>query len=151
MDITVGSTLSWAWPLILTAIALVLTSVVNQPSWSPQAKKLATIIVAGVVGAVYAIAAGLIAEVPDAWSQIVTRLIVVAAIILVCGQAVYQFLKSPLTKIESATAITPALTTAEGDAEDVSADAAPDVADDSAPESADDVAAVAADAAPESD
>lgn len=150
MDITIGSTLAWAWPLILTAIALVLTSVVNQPSWTPQAKKATTIIVAGVVGAAYAIAAGLIAEVPEDWSRIATRIIVVAAIILVCGQAVYQFLKNPLTKIESATAITPPVpATAEGDSEDVSADAAPDVADDTAPESTDDVAAT--DAAPESD
>ena len=103
MDITIGSTLAWAWPLLLTAIALVLTSLINQPGWSARTKKLVTMIVAGVVGLVYAIASGMIAEVPEAWSAILTRWLVIAAIILVCGQAVYRFLKTPLTALEAVT------------------------------------------------
>ena len=103
MDVTIGSTLAWAWPLLLTAIALVLTSLINQPGWSAQTKKLVTMIVAGVVGLVYAIASGMIAEVPEAWSAILTRWLVIAAIILVCGQAVYRFLKTPLTALEAVT------------------------------------------------
>lgn len=133
MDIAVGSTLTWAWPIILTAVALVLTAVVNQAAWTAQAKKITTIIVAGLVGAVYAVAAGLITEVPQEWSQVITVWLVNAAIILVCGQGVYTFVKNPLAKLEAATSITPAPADADGDLEDVTADMAADVSETAGP------------------
>ena len=111
MDVTIGSTLAWAWPILLTAIALVLTSLINQPGWSARTKKTVTMIVAGVVGLVYAVASGMIAEVPEAWSAILTRWLVIAAIILVCGQAVYRFLKTPLTALEAVTSPQPTTST----------------------------------------
>lgn len=126
MDVATGTTLVWAWPIILAAIAMVLTAVVNQSQWSSQAKKLTTVIVSAVVGLVYAVAAGLISEVPQAWTAILVRALVVIAIIIVCGQAVYAFVKAPLTAIETVTSVK---IPDESEVEEVGDDAAPDVDD----------------------
>lgn len=140
MEVTTGTTLVWAWPILLAAVAMLLTAVVNQSHWNSQAKKLTYVIVSAIVGTIYAIAAGLIKEVPSAWVANLVRLLVVVAIIIVCGQAVYKFLQAPLTAIETATSATPP---DESEVEDTSDDAAPDVGDEE-PETADDTAEAAA-------
>jgi hypothetical protein len=143
MDITVGSTLTWAWPLILTAISLVLTAFINQVSWSTRTKKAVTIAVAGFVGLVYAIASGQISEVPAEWVASLTRWLVVAAIILVFGQAVYSFFKNPLATIEAKTSIAPVPAEAESSDDDaaIAADSADDAGDTATADTADSSAA----------
>ena len=101
MNIELGNTLSWAWPIILSVIALPLISLVNGlAGWSANKKKATVVGVALVLAALYVVAAGLISEVPQEWSAYVTRALVITAIIVVVTQAVYNFLKPALTAIE---------------------------------------------------
>ena len=102
MDIIIGSTLAWAWPIILAAIALPLISIINGlAGWSTNKKRATVVGVSLVLAVLYVIAAGLISEVPQSWSDAVTRILVITAIVVVVTQAVYGFLKPGLTALES--------------------------------------------------
>ena len=81
MDVVLGDTLTWAWPIILAGIALPLISLINGlAGWSTTKKKITVVAVSVFLAVVYVIASGLIAEVPESWSIIVTRVLVIAAI-----------------------------------------------------------------------
>lgn len=102
MNIELGNTLSWAWPIILAVLALPLISFINGlTGWSTNKKKATVVGVALVLGVIYTIAAGLITEIPAAWSDYVTRALVITAIIVVVTQAVYNFFKPVLDSIEN--------------------------------------------------
>ena len=96
MDLTLGSTLAWAWPILLAAVALPLISVINGlAGWSAAKKKATVVGVSLFLAVVYVVAARLITEVPADLSELVTRIVVVVT------QAVYNFLKPQLTAIET--------------------------------------------------
>ena len=101
MDVVLGDTLTWAWPIILAGIALPLVSLINGlAGWSTTKKKITVVAVSVFLAVVYVVASGLIAEVPESWSAIVTRVLVIAAIVIVVTQAVYGFFKPSLTSLE---------------------------------------------------
>ena len=103
MNMELGDTLAWAWPIILTVVAMPLISLINGlAGWSKNKKKATVLAVAFVLGVLYTVAAGLISEVPAEWSAYVTRALVIAAIIVVVTQAVYGFFKPVLDSIENA-------------------------------------------------
>ena len=102
MNIELGNTLSWAWPILLAGIAMPIISIINGlTGWSIQRKKATVVGVSVVLAVLYVIAAGLIVEIPQSWADIVTRVLVNAAIIVVVTQAVYNFFKPSLTKLEN--------------------------------------------------
>lgn len=101
MDIVLGSTLTWAWPIILAGIALPLISLISGlAKLGSDAKRWLVIGVSLVLGVLYTVAAGLISEIPTAWSEYATRALVITAIVFVVTQAVYGFLKPSLTSLE---------------------------------------------------
>lgn len=102
MNMELGDSLAWAWPIILTVVAMPLISLINGlAGWSKNKKKATVLGVAIVLGVIYTVAAGLISEVPAEWSAYVTRALVIAAIIVVVTQAVYNFFKPVLDRIEN--------------------------------------------------
>ena len=108
MQIELGSTLSWAWPIILSLLAMPLLSFIfGLGQFSSNTKRLVVVGVALVLGSLYAVASGLIQGVPPNVSDLVTQVLITAATILVVTQAVYNFLKPVLDTIESATSGTP--------------------------------------------
>lgn len=103
MDVVVGDTLAWAWPLLLALVALPLISIVNGlGQLTALQKKIAVLVVSLVLALIYIVASGMISEVPVELSQQVTRWLVIAAIIVVVTQAVYNFFKPVLTNLEDA-------------------------------------------------
>ncbi|MDQ7991207.1 MAG: hypothetical protein AAGC63_00295 [Propionicimonas sp.] len=105
MDIEIPVTFTQAWPLLLPFVALLLQAVVNQPSWTAKTKRWIAVGMATLMGVVYLVASGLIAEVPVAAQQVVVRFVIVVVAVLLAAQAVYSFLKPVLDKIEVKTAI----------------------------------------------
>ena len=102
MNIELGDTLAWAWPIILTVVAMPLISLINGlAGWSKNKKKATVVVVAFVLALLYTVSAGLIAEAPAEWSAYVTRALVITAIIVVVTQAVYGFFKPVLDRIEN--------------------------------------------------
>ena len=102
MNMELGDSLAWAWPIILTVVAMPLISLINGlAGWSKNKKKATVLVVAIVLGVLYTVAAGLISEVPAEWSAYVTRALVIAAIIVTATQAVYNFFKPALDRIEN--------------------------------------------------
>ena len=102
MNMELGDSLAWAWPIILTVVAMPLISLINGlAGWSKNKKKATVLGVAIVLGVIYTVAAGLISEIPAEWSEYVTRALVIAAIIVVVTQAVYNFFKPVLDRIEN--------------------------------------------------
>ena len=102
MNMELGDSLAWAWPILLTVVAMPLISLINGlAGWSKNKKKATVLGVAIVLGVLYTVAAGLISEIPAEWSAYVTRALVIAAIIVVVTQAVYNFFKPVLDRIEN--------------------------------------------------
>ena len=107
-------TLAQAWPIWLSAAALLLQAIINQPTWTPAAKKGVAVAVSAVLAAVYAVASGQIPEVPNEWVDVLVHWLIVGATILIIGQAVYGFLKTPLAAIENTVAVVKPDTTGDG-------------------------------------
>ena len=102
MNMELGDSLTWAWPIILTVVAMPLISLINGlAGWSKNKKKATVVGVSLVLGVIYTIAAGLITEIPQQWAGYVTRALVITAIIVVVTQAVYNFFKPVLDRIET--------------------------------------------------
>ena len=102
MNMELGDSLAWAWPIILSVLALPLISFINGlAGWSTNKKKAIVVGVAFVLGAIYTLAAGLITEIPQQWAGYATRALVITAIIVVVTQAVYNFFKPVLDRIET--------------------------------------------------
>ena len=102
MNMELGDSLAWAWPIILSVLALPLISFINGlAGWSTNKKKATVVGVAFVLGAIYTLAAGLITEIPQQWADYATRALVITAIIVVVTQAVYNFFKPVLDRIET--------------------------------------------------
>ena len=114
MNTEAVQTLAQAWPIWLSAVALLLQAVINQPGWTPAVKKAVAVGVAGVLAAVYAVASGQIPEVPAEWVDVLVHWLIVGATILVIGQAVYGFLKTPLAAIENTVLVVKPDTTGDG-------------------------------------
>ena len=104
MDISIPTTFAAAWIVVLAAVALFVQAVVNQPRWSSTVKRWVTVGIAVVLGTLYMVATGAITELPTEVSETLTYWFIVVAGIIAVGQAVYNFLKPYLEKVEQATA-----------------------------------------------
>lgn len=105
-QIPIPTTFTAAWIVVLALVALVIQAVANQPRWSSNVKRGITIVVAVFLGSVYMVATGAITGIPvDVQAALVYWFIVVAGIIAV-GQAVYNYLKPYLDRIEVASSST---------------------------------------------
>ena len=100
--IQLGTTLAWAFPIILAVIAMPLISIINGlAGWSATYKKLTVVGVSLVLGVLYVIASDMIQELPDSWAPATTRVLVVTATVIVVTQAVYKMIQGPLTALET--------------------------------------------------
>lgn len=102
-SITVPTTFTAAWIIVLAFVALIVQAIANQPGWSATGKRWATVGIAVLLGSIYMVATGAISVIPvDAQAVLVYWFIVIAGIIAV-GQAVYGFMKPYLSKLEIVT------------------------------------------------
>lgn len=107
MNITIPPDFGSAWLLLLPFLALLLQAIVNQPTWSAKVKRWIAVGMATLMGVVYLVASGQIAEIPVAAQEVVVRFVIVTVAVLISAQAVYGFLKPVLDGIEAKTAIEP--------------------------------------------
>ena len=103
MEISLPSTPAAAWLILLAFVGLVLQAVIQRPDWSARLKRGITLGVAAVLGTVYAVIFGAISGFPPGVVATLSSWLANIAAILVCGQAVYGYLKPILNKLESAT------------------------------------------------
>ena len=76
---------------------------IQRPDWSAKTKRGVTLGVAAVLGTVYAVVFGAIGGFPPSAVATISSWLVDIAVILVCGQAVYGYLKPNLSKLEAST------------------------------------------------
>lgn len=102
-SITIPTTFTAAWIVILALFALIMQAIANQPGWTATAKRWVVIAIATLLGTLYMVATGAISVISrDVQAAVAYWFIVIAGIIAV-GQAVYGFLKPALDKIEKVT------------------------------------------------
>ena len=99
-----------ALALIISAIVVpILVSVVSNPSWSGNAKRVLITVVGTVLGALTAIIAGDLG-VPESWRLIIEKAIVNAGVVILASQGVYQLFKPYLSTTGEAVAARRGLT-----------------------------------------
>ena len=89
--------------VVLGLVALVVQAIANQPGWSSALKRGLVVGIAVILGTLYMIATGAISAFPVEWQAVIVYWFIVVAGIIAVGQAVYDFLKPILDKIEKAT------------------------------------------------
>ncbi len=101
--ITIPTTFTAAWIVVLALVALIVQAIANQPGWTTTAKRWVAIAIAVVLGTLYMVATGAISVVPVETQAALVYWFIVVAGIVATGQAVYAFLKPALDKLETTT------------------------------------------------
>lgn len=94
MDITV------ALGILAGLVATVVTAVVNNPTWSPQRKRVVSLVVSTFWAIIAALGSGVIVGVPPEVTDWVVRIIVMIAGVVVSAQGIYSQFKDILKTIE---------------------------------------------------
>ena len=94
MDITV------ALGILAGLVATVVTAVVNNPTWSPQRKRVVSLVVSTFWAIIAALGSGVIVGVPSEVTDWVVRIIVMIAGVVVSAQGIYSQFKDILKTIE---------------------------------------------------
>ena len=102
-SITIPTTFTAAWIIVLALVALIVQAVANRPGWSSNLKRGITIGVAVVLGSFYMLATGAISVLPTNVQAVLVYWFIVIAGIIAVGQAVYNYLKPYLDKLETHT------------------------------------------------
>ena len=97
MDITV------ALGILAGLVATVVTAIINHPAWSPQRKRVVSLVVSTFWAIIAALGSGAIAGVPSEVTDWVVRIIVMIAGVVVSAQGIYSQFKDVLTTIEAKT------------------------------------------------
>lgn len=93
-----------ALSIIIAALILpLLTAVFTRPNMSANTKRIISVVVAAVLGALSALISGQLDFVPPDVSVWVVRVLVWMATVALAGQAAYKLLNDPAKAIEAAT------------------------------------------------
>lgn len=99
--------LTAAVAILVAVVAPFVIAVIVRPTWTPDQKRNAAIVVAVVLGVIVAVATGRIEQIPATVASWTAQGIIVVGVVVSLAQGFYQALKGTLTKVEVATSPAP--------------------------------------------